>query len=118
MAVKAQSLTGVAGLTSDTFYPMPPIEWGRAGRPVATITQVAAGSGYSNDAVTGGATTSSSSGTGLTLTGQPSGGAWPASPTVAAGGDGYRIGDLITVTGGGGDATYNVTTVTTTYDED
>ena len=32
-----QTITGVRGLTSKTWYPRPPVEWGRAGGAVATI---------------------------------------------------------------------------------
>ena len=32
-----QTITGVRGLTTKTWYPRPPIEWGRAGGAVATI---------------------------------------------------------------------------------
>ena len=33
-----QTITGVRGLTSKTWYPRPPVEWGRAGGAVATIS--------------------------------------------------------------------------------
>ena len=32
-----QTITGIRALTSKTWYPQPPVEWGRAGGAVATI---------------------------------------------------------------------------------
>lgn len=100
------SVTGVGSKVSLTYYPMPPVEWGRSGGTVTALTVVSAGTTYTG--ATGVATTSDSNGTGLTVdttaTSQPI-----QAIAVNAGGDGYRLGELITVTGGTADATYKVT---------
>ena len=69
---QATSLTGVAGLTSETWYPMPPVEWGRAGGAVATVTVgTATGengtAGGTNGAVADKATTTDGGGSGLVV---------------------------------------------------
>ena len=67
-----QSITGVAGLTSLTWYPQPPVEWGSAGGAVATITVGTAtgedgtGGGV-NGAVADKATTTDGNGSGLVV---------------------------------------------------
>ena len=35
---KAMSTTSFGGITSDTWYSAPPVEWGRAGAAVASVT--------------------------------------------------------------------------------
>lgn len=100
------SVTGVGGKESLTYYPMPPIEWGRSGGTVTALTVVSAGTTYTG--ASGVATTSDGAGTGLTV--NTTGTAQPIQTiAVNAGGDGYRLGELITVSGGTADATYKVT---------
>ena len=91
---QATSLTGVAGRTSETWYPMPPVEWGRAGGAVATVTVgTATGEngtgGGTNGAVADKATTTDGGGSAIAV-------------DAAAGsdGDGYRIGDAVTIATG------------------
>ena len=86
--------------------------------PVVTLERVSGGTGYS--ALSGVATTSSGSGTGLTVTYTVTGGVIDQLITIANGGggavsngiplanDGYKIDEVITVTGGGGNATFKV----------
>ena len=67
-----QTITGVRGLTSKTWYPQPPVEWGRAGGAVATIAVGTAtgdnGTGGGTDgAVADKATTTDCCGTGLVV---------------------------------------------------
>ena len=100
------SVTGVGSRVSLTYYPMPPVEWGRSGGTVTAIEEVSAGTTYSTDTEV--ATTSDSNGTGLTVDTTASSGPVTAI-AVNAGGDGYRLGELITVSGGTADATYKVT---------
>ena len=112
---KATSLTGVAGLTSETWYPMPPVEWGRAGGAVATVTVGTASgengtSGGTEGAVADKATTTDGGGSGLVvdLTINASGVCTAIAVDAAAGsdGDGYRIGDAVTIaTGDSGTST-------------
>jgi hypothetical protein len=93
--------TGVAGLKSETFYPMPPVEWGRAGGTVTTIAVVGNGTSGASSQAGPLATTTTRNGTGLTVSTTAAGGVVTAI-TVTVGGDGYRLGDLITVTGANG----------------
>ena len=99
------SVSGVGLTTSETWYPFPPIELGRAGGEVRAVTLLTGGTGY-GATFTAEATTSTDGGSGLTLT--STGGIVDAVVTVAAGGDSYRLGDTITLSGGGGDATFKV----------
>jgi hypothetical protein len=92
--------TGVAGLKSETYYPCPPIEWGRAGGAVSAITVVGNGTADATSQ-TGRATTSDGRGTGLVVSTTAAAGVVTAI-TPTTGGDNYRLGDLITVTGGNG----------------
>ena len=102
---RQQALTGVAGLTSQTWYPFPPVELGRAGGAVATV---ALGTATGDNGTSGGtngvkdakATTTDGNGSGLVLdltigsnvcTGAV------VDAAASADGDGYRIGDKITV---------------------
>ncbi len=83
--------------------------------PVLTLERVSGGTGYS--ALSGVATTSSGSGTGLTVTYTVVGGVIDQLITVAAAGGttattGYKIDEVITVTGGGGNATFKVIALT------
>jgi hypothetical protein len=107
-----QITDGVGVTTSETYYPLPPVEFGRAGGTVASVTRVSGGTGYS--AGTLATTDDNVNGSGCTLTVTVTGGVINAAATVANGGDGYRVGDLLTVTGGGGNATFRVATLSYT----
>jgi|TARA_B100001964_G_C13919297_1_gene459464 hypothetical protein len=100
-----QSITGVAGLTSLTWYPQPPVEWGSAGGAVATITVGTAtgengtGGGV-NGAVADKATTTDGNGSGLVVDLTIAGNVCTAiavDALAASDGDGYRIGDAVTI---------------------
>ena len=111
-----QTITGVRGLTSKTWYPRPPVEWGRAGGAVAAIS---VGTATGEDG-TGGGTDGAVANKDTTTTGPETRGTVSAAPTgggtglvvdltiasnkcsaiavdTAAGsdGNGYRIGDKI-----------------------
>jgi hypothetical protein len=80
---------------------------------VTTISLISGGTGYT--AATGVATTASSivpasSGTGLTITTTVAAGV-VASGTIVAAGINYAVGDIITIAGGGGNATFRVDSV-------
>ena len=118
---RASSLTGVAGLTSETRYPMPPVEWGRAGGAVATVTVGTAtgenGTGGGSDgAVADKATTTDGGGSGLVVDLTIASNVCSAIAVDAAAGsdgDGYRIGDAVTIaTGDSGTTTAVVGYVT------
>jgi len=101
---QASSLTGVAGLTSKTWYPQPPIEWGRAGAAVATIAlgTEAGDNGTSGaaDAIDAATTTTDGGGSALKVDLAVGGDVVTAitvDTAAANDGDGYRIGDKITV---------------------
>ena len=115
---RASSLTGVAGLTSETWYPQPPVEWGRAGGAVATVAVgTATGEngtgGGTNGAVADKATTTTGPETRGTVSAAPTGGgsglvvdltiasnvcsAIAVDAAAGSDGNGYRIGDKITV---------------------
>lgn len=95
MAVR-QTVDGVGVTTSQTWYPFAPVELGRAGGAVVSITLTGnGGSGATNK--TNLATTDDGNGTGLTVNLTATAG---VVTTIAVGnnaGDGYRIGDQITV---------------------
>ena len=105
---QATSLTGVAGLTSETWYPQPPVEWGRAGGAVATVTVGTAtgenGTGGGTDgAVADKATTTDGGGSGLVVDLTIASNVCSAIAVDAAAGsdgDGYRIGDAVTIATG------------------
>ncbi len=118
---RASSLTGVAGLTSETWYPMPPVEWGRAGGAVATVAVgTATGEngtgGGTNGAVADKATTTDGGGSGLVVDLTIASNVCSAIAVDAAAGsdgDGYRIGDAVTIaTGNSGTTTAVVGYVT------
>ena len=92
--------TGIAGLKSETSYPMPPIEWGRAGGTVTTLAVVGNGTSTATSQA-GPLATTGGVGTGLTVSTTAAGGVVTAIG-VTVGGDGYRLGDLVTVTGANG----------------
>ena len=82
--------------------------------PVLTLERVSGGTGYS---ATTAATTSSGSGTGLTVTYTVTGGVIDQLVTVATAGGttattGYKIDEVITISGGGGNATFKVIALT------
>ena len=101
-----QTITGIRALTSKTWYPQPPIEWGRAGGAVATIAVGTAtgdngtGSG-TNGAVADKATTTDGGGTGLvvdlTIANNVCSAIVPDPAAAGSDGNGYRIGDKITI---------------------
>jgi len=103
---QSTDLTGIAGLTSSTWYPRPPIEWGRAGGAVATLTvgtttgEDGTGGG-TNGAVADKATTTDGGGSGLvvdmTIAGNVCTAIVPDPTGAGSDGNGYRIGDAITV---------------------
>ena len=105
---RASSLTGVAGLTSDPWYPQPPVEWGRAGGAVATVAVgTATGEngtgGGTNGAVADKATTTDGGGSGLVVDLTIASNVCSAIAVDAAAGsdgDGYRIGDAVTIATG------------------
>jgi len=92
----AQTNDGVGVTTSATFYPRPPIEPGREGGTVASVTRLTPGTGQT--AGTKATTDDSINGAGCTLTTTETGGA-VTGQTVAVGGDGYRIGDVLSIAG-------------------
>lgn len=106
------STTGVAGLTSLTYYPTPRVEWGRAGSGIAAAAIVSGGTGYTG--TTGMTTTAESgfSGSGAVFTLADTAGVISTITAVTTAGDGYRVGDYVTVDGGGGNCTLRVTAVT------
>ena len=102
---RAHPITGVAGLTSETFFNQPPVEWGRAGGSVATIAVgTATGdngtAGGTNGTVDNKATTTDGGGedlkVDLTIASNKCS-AIVVDAAAAADGDGYRIGDKVTV---------------------
>ena len=102
---RAHPITGIAGRTSETFFNQPPVEWGRAGGSVATI---AVGTATGDDGTAGGtngtvdnkATTTDGGGENLkvdlTIASNKCS-AIAVDAAAAADGDGYRIGDKITI---------------------
>ena len=99
------TITGIGGKQSATFYPLPPVEAGRADGTVVTVTRLTAGTGQT--AGTGKTTTCDNiNGSGCTITTTVSTGAVNGQ-TVVAGGDGYRPGDIAGTTA----ATFRVDTV-------
>jgi hypothetical protein len=92
----AQPIDGVGVTTTTTFYPRPPIEPGREGGTVVTVTRLTAGTGQT--AGTKATTDDNINGSGCTLTTTVTDGL-VTGQTVAAGGDGYRVGDVLSVAG-------------------
>ena len=118
---RAHPITGIRSLTSKTYFNQPPVEWGRAGGAVATIAVGTAtgdngtGSG-TNGTVDNKATTTDGGGTGLKVDLTIASNVCTAIAVDAAAtadGDGYRIGDKITIaTGDSGTSTAVVGYVT------
>ena len=118
---RAHPITGVRGLTSKTYFNQPPVEWGRADGSVATIavgtdTGDNGTSGGTNGTVDNKATTTDGGGSGLKVDLTIASNVCSAivvDAAAAADGDGYRIGDKITVaTGDSGTASAVVGYVT------
>ena len=102
---KAVSTTSFAGVSSETWFPAPPVEWGRAGAAVATVAVgTATGEngtgGGTNGAVADKATTTDGNGSGLVVDLTIASNVCSAIAVDAAAGsdgDGYRIGDAVTI---------------------
>ena len=102
---RAHPITGIAGLTSETYFNPPPVEWGRADGSVATITLGSATGdngtgGGTNGTVDNKATTTDGGGTGLKVDLTISSNVCTAisvDAAAAADGNGYRIGDKVTI---------------------
>ena len=118
---RAHPITGIRSLTSKTWFNQPPVEWGRAGGSVATIAVGTAtgenGTGGGSDgAIDNKATTTDGGGSGLKVDLTIASNVCSAivvDADAAADGDGYRIGDKITVaTGDSGTTTAVVGYVT------
>ncbi len=106
----ANPITGIRGMVSSTFYPLPPIEAGRAGGTVVAVTRLTDGTGQT--AATKATTCDNINGADCTITTTVSGGAVNGQ-TVTVGGDGYRPGDILSVAGTT-PATFRVTRVSYT----
>lgn len=101
---------GVGITTSETSYMSPPIEFGREGGTVVTVVRTSGGTGHTNG--TKATTDDNPNGTGCTLSVTTAAGII-TEQTVAAGGDGYRVGDILSVAGTT-PATFRVATVSYT----
>lgn len=106
----AQTVDGVGVTTSATYYPRPPIEPGREGGTVVGVTRLSGGTGQV--AGTKATTDDNINGSGCTITTTVTDGV-VTGQTVAAGGDGYRVGDVLSVAGTTS-ATFRVDTVSYT----
>ena len=105
---RAHPITGIAGLTSKTYYNQPPVEWGRADASVATIAVGTAtgdnGTGGGTDGTVDNKATSTDGGgsnlkVDLTIASNVCS-AIAVDAAAAADGDGYRIGDKVTIATG------------------
>lgn len=105
-----QTIDGVGVTTSQTYYPFPPIEFKRAGGTVASVTRLTAGTGQTAGTKT--TTADNPNGSGCTLTTTVTSGA-VTGQTIADGGDGYRVGDVLSIAGTTS-ATFRVDTVSYT----
>ena len=105
---RAHPITGIAGLTSKTYFNQPPVEWGRADASVATIAVGTAtgdnGTGGGTDGtVDNKATTTDGGGSNLKVDLTIASNVCSAiavDAAAAADGDGYRIGDKVTIATG------------------
>ena len=105
---RAHPITGIAGLTSKTYFNQPPVEWGRADASVATIAVgTATGDngtgGGTNGTVDNKATTTDGGGENLKVDLTIASNVCTAiavDAAAAADGDGYRIGDKVTIATG------------------
>jgi len=101
---RAHPITGIRSLTSKTWFNQPPVEWGRAGGSVATIALGTAtgnnGTSGAGSAVDAATTTTDGGGSALKVdlaVGSDVVTAITVDAAAASDGDGYRIGDKITV---------------------
>jgi len=101
---RAHPITGIRGLTSKTWFNQPPVEWGRADGAVATIALGSAtgdnGTSGAGSAVDAAATSTDGGGSALKVdlaVGSDVVTAITVDAAAASDGDGYRIGDKITV---------------------
>ena len=103
---QTQTITGIRSLTSKTWFPRPPVEWGRAGGAVVTIalgTETGDnGTSGAGGAIDAAATATDGGGSGLKVDLAVGGDVVTAitvdTSDAANDGNGYRIGDKITVT--------------------
>ena len=102
---RAHPITGIRGLTSETYFNQPPVEWGRAGGSAATIALASAtgdnGTSGAGSAVDAAATATDGEGSALKVdlaVGSDVVTAITVDAAAANDGDGYRIGDKVTVT--------------------
>lgn len=95
MAVR-QIVDGVGVTTSETWYPFPGIELGRAGAAVATILLTGNG-GSGATSKSNQVTTTDKGGSALTVNLTAADGVVTAITVGSNAGDGYRVGDQITV---------------------
>lgn len=93
-----QKITGLykSTLNSETWYPLSPIELGRSGAAVATVTLTGNG-GSGATAKSNQVTTTDRNGSGLTVNLTAASGVVTGITVGDNAGDGYRIGDQITV---------------------
>jgi len=101
---QTQTITGIRALTSKTWFPRPPVEWGRAGGAVVTIalgTETGDnGTSGAGGAIDAAATTTDGYGSALKVDLAVGGDVVTAITVDAAAandGNGYRIGDKVTV---------------------
>ena len=102
---RAHPITGIRGLTSKTYFNQPPVEWGRADGAVATIALGSAtgdnGTSGAGSAVDAAATSTDGGGSNLKVdlaVGSDVVTGITVDAAAANDGDGYRIGDKITIT--------------------
>jgi len=102
---RAHPITGIRGLTSKTWFNQPPVEWGRADGAVVTIALGTAtgdnGTSGAGSAVDAATTATDGGGSALKVdlaVGSDVVTAITVDAAAANDGDGYRIGDKITVT--------------------
>ena len=102
---RAHPITGIRSLTSKTWFNQPPVEWGRAGGSVATIALGSAtgdnGTSGAGSAVDAAATATDGGGSNLKVdlaVGSDVVTGITVDAAAANDGDGYRIGDKITIT--------------------
>ena len=105
---RAHPITGIRSLTSKTYFNQPPVEWGRADASVATIAVGTAtgdnGTGGGTDGTVDNKATSTDGGgsnlkVDLTIASNVCS-AIAVDAAAAADGDGYRIGDKVTIATG------------------
>ena len=85
-------------VTHDTWFPFAPVELGRAGNAVATLSVKENGTGGGSSSTTNTATTNDGNGADLTVDLTIGSGVVSAAAVGNAAGTGYRVGDKVTVT--------------------